>query len=96
MSDARNFPLNTCPASRHAQLIGESLIAGRPLTDGNLAHCGESILATVAALYEARTERDKLRELVCHVNQLTRADAVSPGAFAEAWKAVRAHLGETK
>lgn len=55
---ARNFPANTCGASRHAQMIGEALVSGRPypmLTE-EARHCGMSILATVAALYEARTE----------------------------------------
>ena len=55
--DARRFPDNTCPASRHAQMIGEALVNGDPcpqLTE-DPAHCGESILATVAALWKART-----------------------------------------
>jgi predicted DNA-binding transcriptional regulator AlpA len=54
---ARRFPTNTCPASRHAQLIAEALIEGRPypmLTE-EPQNCGESIIVTVAALYEART-----------------------------------------
>lgn len=57
---ARNFPINTCPASRHTQLIGEALVAGKPfpaLSDpGEMKDCGESLLATVGALYEARTK----------------------------------------
>lgn len=57
---ARNFPVNTCPASRHTQLIGESLVAGRIFSALNdraeMKGCGESLLATVDALYEARTK----------------------------------------
>lgn len=59
---ARSFPANTCAASRHAQQIAEALIRGEPypmLTE-EPEHCGESILATVAALWEARTTIDRL------------------------------------
>lgn len=55
---ARDFPANTCPASRHAQMIGEALMKGEPypmLTD-EPELCGESILSTVASLWEARTK----------------------------------------
>jgi hypothetical protein len=47
---ARNFPHNTCAASRHAQMIGEEMLR----KEGEKTEA-ESILATVAALYEART-----------------------------------------
>ena len=63
MDATRNFPANTCPASRHTQQIAESLITGEPypmLTE-DPAYCGESIAATVAALWETRAERDRLR-----------------------------------
>lgn len=55
---ARNFPDNTCPASRHVQMIGEALAKGKPypmLTE-EPEHCAGSLLAVVAALYEARTK----------------------------------------
>jgi hypothetical protein len=55
---ARQFPSNTCPASRHLEAIGEALVKGKPypmLTD-EPEHCGESMLAVVAALWEARTK----------------------------------------
>lgn len=54
LESARDFPNNTCPSSRHAQMIGESLVNGHLLTE-ELEHCGNSILSTVAALYETRT-----------------------------------------
>lgn len=60
---ARRFPENTDPASRHAQEIGEALCRGRAyqmLTE-EPAHCGESILATVEALWKARTEIARLK-----------------------------------
>jgi hypothetical protein len=55
---ARRFPTNTCPASRHAQMIGEYLPTkkGYPMLQEEPEHCAGSILATVAALYEARTD----------------------------------------
>ena len=60
---ARNFPENTCGASRHAQQIAEELIESGncAMLMDDPAHCGESILATVAALWEARTENRQLR-----------------------------------
>lgn len=53
---ARDFPHNTCPASRHAQLMGQRLLAGKTCHDiaDDPHHAGESILLTVVALYEAR------------------------------------------
>jgi hypothetical protein len=55
---SRNFPTNTCPYSRHAQMIGENLVRGKPypMLQEEPEHCGGSILATVLALYEARTD----------------------------------------
>ena len=54
---ARDFPFNTCGASRHAQMIGEALVRrqGYPMLDEEPEHCGESILSAVASLFEART-----------------------------------------
>lgn len=63
---ARHFPNNTCPASRHLQMIGEALCRGKPypMLAEEPEHCGGSMLATVTALYETRTERDRLRAAV--------------------------------
>jgi hypothetical protein len=60
---ARNFPTATCAASRHAQMIGEHLARQQPypmLTE-EPDHCGVSILSTVASLWEARAEIERLR-----------------------------------
>lgn len=61
---ARRFPDNTDPASRHSQEIGEALCRGRayPMLTEEPAHCGESILATVEALWKARDEIARLRK----------------------------------
>lgn len=61
----RNFPTNTCPASRHAQMIGEFLLRKEPyaMLYEEPEHCGVSVLSVVASLYEARTEIERLRRL---------------------------------
>lgn len=55
----------TCSASRHAAEIGETMARYEcyPLTDdpGEAQEAGESIAATVAALWEARAEVERLR-----------------------------------
>lgn len=66
---ARQFPSNTCPASRHVQMIGESLLK-HAIPHALLeepAHAAESMLAVVAALWEARTKIAALErgEFIC-------------------------------
>jgi hypothetical protein len=59
---ARNFPVNTCGASRHAERIGETLLTGeRYWVDEEPEHSAMSILSVVESLYKARTEIDRLR-----------------------------------
>lgn len=60
---ARNFPTNTCPASRHVHMIGEYLIKGKryPMIDEEPEHVGGSLLSVVESLFKARTEIDHLR-----------------------------------
>jgi len=59
----RRFPENTCPASRHVQMVAEALARGKvwPSIKEDPEHIGGSMLSTVASLYEARTEIDRLR-----------------------------------
>lgn len=66
MRQARDFPANTCAGSRHAALMAEQLIRRRPypMLAEEPQHCGESIAHTVAALWVARTEIERLRELL--------------------------------
>jgi hypothetical protein len=71
MNDARDFPANTCGASRHAAMIAEALCSGDdyPMLAEEPDHCGESIAATVAALWECRTklaQQDSLWEAFKH------------------------------
>lgn len=58
MRQARDFPANTCAGSRHAALMAEQLIRGRPcwMLDDDPQHCGESIAHTVAALRQAMND----------------------------------------
>ncbi len=60
----RSFPTNTCPYSRHAQMMGENLIREKPypMLQEEPEHCGGSILATVLALYMARDEIAELKK----------------------------------
>ena len=59
----RRFPENTCPASRHVELIGENLAKRKPypMLEEEPEHVAGSLLSTVASLYAARTEIDRLR-----------------------------------
>jgi hypothetical protein len=54
---ARDFPVNTCGASRHLQRIGEALSCGRPypMLDEEPEHCGLTMLSVVESLFKART-----------------------------------------
>jgi hypothetical protein len=63
---ARQFPVNTCPYSRHAQMIGENLVREKPypMLQEEPEHCGGTILATVLSLYQARTEVEKARQII--------------------------------
>jgi len=62
MRRARRFPDNTCPASRHVQLIAETLATGRdcPMLREEPGHAAGSIASVVADLYAARTMLDRL------------------------------------
>lgn len=66
---ARNVPSNTCGASRHVEEMARALMAGRDysMLATEPEYCGESMLATVVALYEARTEIAALRETLANV-----------------------------
>ena len=62
MTAARSAAV-TCSASRHSAEVGERLVEyGKFQLDAAAAHeAGESIAATVAALWEARAEIERLR-----------------------------------
>ena len=50
---ARDFPRNTCAASRHAQMVAEAMSDG--VHGDDLRDAGSSILSVVASLWELRT-----------------------------------------
>lgn len=60
---ARNFPHNTCPASRHVHLIADALFEGRlyPMMEEEPEHCASSMYAVLAELWETRTELSRLK-----------------------------------
>jgi hypothetical protein len=58
---ARDFPANTCPASRHLHMIAEALATGRdyPMLREEPEHCAASMLSVLESLWKAR-KREKL------------------------------------
>ncbi len=57
----RNFPSNTCSASRHADQIAERWRRGIAEEPEEYEHSADSVQATVRALWEARTEVEALK-----------------------------------
>jgi hypothetical protein len=57
MDQFRDFPNNTCPASRHVQMIAEGLytIGGYPMLQDDPQHCATSIASVVSSLYQTRS-----------------------------------------
>jgi hypothetical protein len=57
MIESRHFPDNTCPASRHVQMMAESLAtSGKyPLMDDDPRHCAGSLASVVSSLYQTRS-----------------------------------------
>lgn len=57
MQESRDFPDNTCPASRHVQTIAESLYqtGEYAMLQDEPEHCAGSIASVVSSLYQART-----------------------------------------
>lgn len=55
---ARNFPTNTCPASRHLHLMAECLAKGKPyaMFDEEPEHCAITMLSVLESLWTLRTK----------------------------------------
>lgn len=66
---ARNFPNNTCPASRHVQMIGECLASGRKyhMIDEEPQTVAGSLLAVVECLFKARTSLARYEAMAAKV-----------------------------
>jgi hypothetical protein len=60
---ARDFPENTCSASRHLHLMASQLAAGKPypMLQEEPAHCAMTMLAVLESLWKARTELARLK-----------------------------------
>jgi len=58
---AREFPVNTCPASRHLHMIAEALAVGRayPMLTEEPEHCAGSMLSVLESLWKLRTKAAK-------------------------------------
>ena len=60
---AGNFPTNTCPASRHVQMMAEILASKRRKTDitaWDNEHIASSLASVVASLWQARAKIARL------------------------------------
>jgi len=57
MNESRDFPNNTCPASRHVQIMAEALAKAEKYSmfDEDPEHCAGSIASVVSSLYQTRT-----------------------------------------
>lgn len=64
MQNSRDFGVNTCPASRHVQMIAEALSQAHsesklrdvyPMLEEDPEHCAASIASVVNSLYQARS-----------------------------------------
>jgi hypothetical protein len=53
----RNFPHNTCPASRHVELMAEALAKGEryAMFEEEPEHCAESLRSVIESLWKLRT-----------------------------------------
>lgn len=68
---ARNFPFNTCGASRHVEMLAEQLSTdGRSaMIESEAGNCAESMTATVEALYSARTRIEHLERVLAQARE---------------------------
>lgn len=59
---ARNFPMNTCPASRHVHIMADRLASGRgyPMLTEEPEHCARSLYAVLESLWKLRTKLARL------------------------------------
>ena len=55
---ARNFPTNTCPASRHVHMMAEALARGERyfMFEDEPEHCAVSLLSVLESLWKLRTK----------------------------------------
>lgn len=58
VEEARNFPHNTCPASRHLHMIAEHLAMGKPyaMLQEDPEQCAEAMLWVLESLWTHRTK----------------------------------------
>lgn len=68
---ACKFAVNTCPSSRHAQMMAEHMLKGLPypMLEEEREYCGESIMWTVISLYKAR---DRIAELEAALSEVAK------------------------
>ena len=76
LKEARNFPINTCPASRHVEMIAEQLFKGKvcKVLNEDPKHSAESMLSTIKSLYLERIKNIELKKQLSEA-QSYKADA---------------------
>jgi hypothetical protein len=64
VNKARDFPVHTCPASRHVHIMADCLTkkGGYPMLTEEPTHCAITLYSVLASLWEARKELTKLRK----------------------------------
>lgn len=94
VSRARQFPANTDPAARHAELIGRALVRRQPypMLQEEPEHCGLSILEAVASVYRLRTALGVLHRVCLAMDAKREADRPSEREYQTAMRAA-ARLG---
>lgn len=62
--DARRFPENTCPASRHLEMMAEALANGESyaMFTSEPEHCAGTMYAVLVALWELRTRLENMMD----------------------------------
>lgn len=55
---ARDFPHNTCPASRHLRMIADTLASGKPypMLHEEPGHCAETMYSVLESLWRLRAD----------------------------------------
>ena len=64
VNKARRFGENTCPASRHVNIMADCLTrkGGYPMLTEEPEHCAGSLYSVLESLWKARTELAKLKQ----------------------------------
>lgn len=73
----RRFPHNTCPASRHVEILADQLLdSGRSaMIESEPENCAVSMHSTVEALYGARDRIEQLERVLAQARECLTSTA---------------------